>query len=359
MPSVSLDGETDARTGEARFRKIECAMWVDQRFARLSPMLPSGQGLWIFLLTNPDTGLIPGLYRAGRAGLAEALGWDIADFDSAFAELEREGMARADWRARLVWLPKALDHNPPPNPNVVTRWAREFDLLPECALRFEALAALGRHTDSRSSGFAEAFEKAFGAILRRGFVQADTSTRNHSGNGSINGSGNHSGNHLANGFDNGSGNHCGNHWGNQEQEAGAGAGAGAGINTEATPLVVSAAAETTRQRLPACPTEELLGLWNEICAPPLPNAGVLNESRRRALSSRWRDVCKDAHFDRQGGLDWFRWMLAERVAESDFLMGRKSGRGGKEPFRATLDWLMAPTNFAKVVDGNYANGGKG
>lgn len=345
--SAALDSESDSRTGEARFRKIECAMWVDQRFSRLSPMPPSGQGLWIFLLTNPDTGMIPGLYRAGRAGLAEALDWPIEAFDQAFAELEREGMARADWRARLVWLPKALDHNPPPNPNVVTRWAREFELLPECALRFEALEALAAHMDTRTPGFVEAFDKAFGAILRRGFEAAETSARNRYTNGSGNGSANGSGNHF--------GNHSGNHRGNQEQEAGA----GAGINTEPTALVVSADAETTRSRAPACPTEELVGLWHEVCAPPLPTVGVLSPVRKRALASRWRDVCADAHFDRAAGLDWFRWMLSERVADSDFLMGRKPGRNSKEPFRASLDWLMKPTNFAKVVDGNYANGGNG
>ncbi|AWE74359.1 phage replication O, N-terminal -containing domain protein [Pseudomonas aeruginosa] len=38
---------------------------------------------------------------------------------------------------------------------------------------------------------------------------------------------------------------------------------------------------------------------------------------------------------------------------SPFLMGKVPGRNGAKPFRATFDWLIAPSNFVKVVEGNY------
>lgn len=44
------------------------------------------------------------------------------------------------------------------------------------------------------------------------------------------------------------------------------------------------------------------------------------------------------------------------VSNSDFLMGRT---GGQRPFEATFDWFIKPNNFAKVLDGNYANRRRG
>jgi hypothetical protein len=130
------------------------------------------------------------------------------------------------------------------------------------------------------------------------------------------------------------------------------------FNTVPTVRVASAVAAATRVRAPDCPTEDLVALWHEVCAPPLATVGVVNESRRHTLATRWREVCADAGFDRAAGIEWFRWFFAERVHESDFLNGRHPPRGRERVWVASWDWLMKPTNFAKVVDGNYANGGK-
>jgi len=125
-----------------------------------------------------------------------------------------------------------------------------------------------------------------------------------------------------------------------------------------TARVASARAAATRVRSPDCPTDALVALWHEHCAPPLATLGVVNESRRHAVAMRWREVCTESHFDRDGGLEWFRWLFAERVHASDFLNGRNPPRNRERVWCASWDWLMRPTNFAKVVDGNYENGGK-
>jgi hypothetical protein len=57
----------------SRYRKIEVQMWGDTKFRSLSPMPASGQGLWLYLLTNTNTSPIPGLYKAGRMAMAEEL----------------------------------------------------------------------------------------------------------------------------------------------------------------------------------------------------------------------------------------------------------------------------------------------
>lgn len=110
----------------SRYRKIETRTWADEKFMRLTPMQPSGQCLWFYLLTGPHTGPVPGLFRAGRAAMADDLDWPLEAFDAAFEELLREGMVRADFKAKLVWLPNAIKYNKPESPNVVKSWGRNW-----------------------------------------------------------------------------------------------------------------------------------------------------------------------------------------------------------------------------------------
>lgn len=149
-----------ART-PSRYRKVEVRTWGDEKFRRLTPIPPCGQGLWLFLITGPHTGPIPGLFRAGRAAMAEELGWEVEDFDKAFQEAFREGMVEADFKARVVWVPNAIRHNKPESPNVVKSWAAEFDLIPECPLKWRALEALKASIHALGEAFAKAFDETF------------------------------------------------------------------------------------------------------------------------------------------------------------------------------------------------------
>ncbi|HXM62994.1 MAG TPA: hypothetical protein VN950_19185 [Terriglobales bacterium] len=146
---------------ENRYRKIEVRMWGDEKYRTLSPLLPSGQALWLFLLTGPHTGPIPGLFRAGRAALAEELGWAQEAFDKAFAEVFQLGIAKADWRARVVWIPNAIKCNLPQSPNVVISWACEWHLIPECDLKREAFETIKSVIYGVGEEFGKAFDKTF------------------------------------------------------------------------------------------------------------------------------------------------------------------------------------------------------
>lgn len=148
----------------SRYRKIEVRTWSDEKFRALSAIPPSGQGLWFFLLTGPHTTAIPGLFRAGRAAMAEELGWEIEAFDEAFTEVFTQGMAKADFKARLVWLPKALQHNKPESPNVVRSWRAELDLLPECDLKREAIASIRESLADIGNGYLQAFDELFSPV---------------------------------------------------------------------------------------------------------------------------------------------------------------------------------------------------
>lgn len=141
----------------SRYRKVEVRTWGDEKFRKLSPMPSCGQGLWLYLMTGPHTTSVPGLFRAGRAALAESLGWSQDAFDEAFEEVFREGMAKADWHHRVVWIPNSIKHNEPASPNVVKSWATELDLIPECELKEEAVAGIAAALAAMNPAFSEAF----------------------------------------------------------------------------------------------------------------------------------------------------------------------------------------------------------
>jgi hypothetical protein len=141
----------------ARYRKIDIRMWGDSRFRELSSPSPSAKYLWVFLLTGPQTSNIPGLFRSGEMALSEELGWSIEGFRKAFAELLAKGLVKADWKARVVWVPNAIKYNAPDNPNVVKSWRTAWDEIPECELKAEAYERLKTSTKGLGEGFAKAF----------------------------------------------------------------------------------------------------------------------------------------------------------------------------------------------------------
>lgn len=153
-----------------RYRKVSTRMYFDAKFLELSRPKPSGQGLWLYLITGPHTNAVPGLFVAGEAQLAEALDWKVSDFRRCWSEIEAQGMATADWKARLVWLPRAITHNIPESPNVVTSWRVHLDELPSCALRDRAFETLYRVL--LTVGDAKAYAKAFAEVLPQGFTEA-------------------------------------------------------------------------------------------------------------------------------------------------------------------------------------------
>lgn len=144
----------------ARHRKIDLRIHGDEKYRRLSACPPCGQALWWHLLAGRQTGIIPGLSVIGEAAFAEQLGWPLKGFREAFREVLREGMAKADWDAHVVWVPNAVRYNEPANPNVVKSWAVAWDEIPECPLKLEAYERLEAYLKGFSKGFQDAFAKS-------------------------------------------------------------------------------------------------------------------------------------------------------------------------------------------------------
>jgi len=144
----------------ARYRKIDIRVWGDQKFRALSPIPPCGQGLWFYLLTGRETGIIPGLLVAGQAAIAESLGWQPKAFYEAFHEVLREGLAIVDWKAPLIWVPNAIRYNHPTSPNVVRSWADAWDEIPECPLKVQAWQQFKTFLEGLGEGFGKAFRES-------------------------------------------------------------------------------------------------------------------------------------------------------------------------------------------------------
>lgn len=143
----------------ARYRKVSVRIWADAKVRQLSAPPPNGRDCWLYLMTAKESTNIPGLVPAGAAAIAETLRWSVDGFLGAFAEVHQLELAQADWHAGLVWIPKAIHHNPPENPNVVKGWAETWeDLIPECPLKLVAYEALRAVCEEKGEAFVEAFD---------------------------------------------------------------------------------------------------------------------------------------------------------------------------------------------------------
>jgi hypothetical protein len=155
----------------AWYRKIDQRMWGDAKFRSLSRPKANAQTLWVYLLSGPHTTSLPGLAMVGEAAIGEALGWRSQDLRRVFAEILSLGMAKADREARVIWIPKAIEYNPPESPNVIKSWREHLDLIPECQLKDEAFAAYRKTAEALGQGFAKAFREAFPKAFREGSGQ--------------------------------------------------------------------------------------------------------------------------------------------------------------------------------------------
>jgi uncharacterized protein YdaU (DUF1376 family) len=92
--------------------------------------------------------------------------------------------------------------------------------------------------------------------------------------------------------------------------------------------------------------EQVVAAYHRLC-PHLPSIKTWPKHRKGKLNARIRERCADGK-----PADTVAWweQFFEAVAASDFLSGRT-----EKPFTATIDWLLGPENFPKVIEGNYAN----
>ena len=85
-------------------------------------------------------------------------------------------------------------------------------------------------------------------------------------------------------------------------------------------------------------------LWNELKSLGIaPIRGISPDSERaKHLKARFNQYGADSFVE-----------IIEAIKESDFLQGKHNGR----PWQVTFDWVILPSNYPKVLEGNYKNKG--
>lgn len=98
---------------------------------------------------------------------------------------------------------------------------------------------------------------------------------------------------------------------------------------------------TERDRVPV---QDLITLFNNSFTT-LPEVKILTDTRRSALRKRWLE-----NEDMQTISRWKEFF--EYIKKSDWLMGRITTGDGR-CFSLTFDWMVKPSNFVKIREGNY------
>jgi len=278
------------------YRKVSVRTWNDDRVRRLSPLKPSGQALWLWLITGPFSTVIPGVVVGGRLAMAERLDWAPEDFDRCWSEIEAEKMAEADWKAPLVWMPNGIHHNEPDNPNVVTGWRKAEPFIPECGLRTKAFLELRSYLQTRGPAFVSSFDEGFAEGLPEGLLQRSSE---RSGDGS----------------------------GNQEQEQ---------EQYQEQEQEVQTGAKKSNE----VTYEAIVDLWNEsVGRTEIPRVKALTDGRREKLRLRRRP---------ERDLSWWRKYF-ELVASNAFLRGEN-----RQGWRASFDFVIRSEDVvAKILEGTY------
>lgn len=93
-----------------------------------------------------------------------------------------------------------------------------------------------------------------------------------------------------------------------------------------------------------CPYQKIINLYHEML-PELPVVKILTDQRKRSIKARWKSDIDCLPL-------WKEYFNI--ISQSDFLCGRL-GTVNERTWVANLDWLLKPSNFAKVLERRYVD----
>lgn len=104
-------------------------------------------------------------------------------------------------------------------------------------------------------------------------------------------------------------------------------------------------AQTIGKKADAVPYVRIVELYHSICIS-YPRIVKIEGTRKKAVAARWR-----TYGGQQEAMGIFK-RLFEKTEASTFLKG-----GNDKNWSADFDWIMKPSNMAKVLEGKYDNKG--
>jgi hypothetical protein len=106
--------------------------------------------------------------------------------------------------------------------------------------------------------------------------------------------------------------------------------------------------------LPDCQHQAVKDLYH-LHLPTLRKVEVWNAARQGYLRQRWREVATELAqtkpIDSNDVLSWWAEFF-KHIGQSKFLVGKVNSKDGRA-FTADLEWILKPSNFAKIVEGKY------
>lgn len=126
-----------AKPSRKLWAPVSRSIWGDSKFRDLSI---ESKIVFLYILTGPVQGPIPGLFVAGIGRISDELSAAEERFDpdtvrTCLVELRDAKMLRVSSKPPLFFLPNALKHRGSPNSKIVKSWRKAFEELPECPLR--------------------------------------------------------------------------------------------------------------------------------------------------------------------------------------------------------------------------------
>jgi uncharacterized protein YdaU (DUF1376 family) len=107
-------------------------------------------------------------------------------------------------------------------------------------------------------------------------------------------------------------------------------------------------------KIPDCKHTEVISLYHQHL-PTLRKVEVWNAARQGYLRQRWREVAMELvqtkAIDANDVLAWWADFF-RHIGQSKFLTGKVNSKDGRS-FAADLEWILKPSNFAKIIEGKY------
>jgi hypothetical protein len=124
--------------------------------------------------------------------------------------------------------------------------------------------------------------------------------------------------------------------------------------TETETEIICPPAGEPESKIPDCNHQAVISLYHQHL-PTLRKVEVWNTARQGYLRQRWREVAADISQSRPATheeiLDWWAGFF-QHINKSKFLTGKVNSKDGRA-FLADLEWIIKPSNFAKIVEGKY------
>jgi hypothetical protein len=129
---------------------------------------------------------------------------------------------------------------------------------------------------------------------------------------------------------------------------------GEGETEKETDKNISPPAGEPESKIPDCKHSEVISLYHQHL-PTLRKVEVWNAVRQGYLRQRWREVATELvqtkAIDANDVLAWWADFF-RHIGQSKFLTGKVNSKDGRS-FAADLEWILKPSNFAKIIEGKY------